>query len=198
MSTDNPFEGVDHQEAMDVLAGLAARNIEEALSPALEGGRVQSCLHIADLATGLVVDQKTTAGHVVGQSIMTDRTAYLCVWQPGYRIFCDKPGNEAGPGCAEQHRMEHKGEYELRCYICEAPIEEALLTPVFIKIALHKPLKVYADWKSRYEYESGLRTFPIAYLCPSHSHLFDVHNPWVWHWPVPSADGLTPEDIIGR
>lgn len=181
MSTDNPFEGLDpEQEGMAKLGALTALGVEEALSAALEGGQVQSCLHAADLAAGLVVGQEKT----------TDRMAFVCPLRHPDRLFCDKPGDTHGPGCLEQHLARHRDELPARCFICERPIEEALLTPVFAKIVLHRPLKVYADWKSSYVYLGGLRTFPVAYLCPTHSHLFDVYNPWVIHWPMTAETAM--------
>ncbi len=184
MSTNaNPFEGLDpKQEGMAKLAAMTAMVVEDALSPALEGRRVQSCLHVVDQATGFIV----------GQSKETDRMAYLCTRHPD-RLICDQPGNSVWPGCLYSHLDDkHRDELPARCFVCEQPIEEPLVTPVFTKIVLHRPLKVYADWKSEYQYLGGLRTMPVAYLCPGHSRLFDVRKPWVIHWPVPSTDDLTP------
>jgi hypothetical protein len=188
MRTNNPFEGLDPEEqGMAKLAAMTALIVEDCLNPALEGRGVQSCLHAVDQATGIVVGQEKT----------TDRMGLLCTRHPD-RLICDQPGDSVWPGCLYSHLdSDHRDELPARCFVCEAPIEGALLTPVFAKIVLHQPLKVYADWKSSYVYLGGLRTMPVTYLCPTHSRLFDVHNPWVIHWPVPTTDDLAPEDIIG-
>jgi hypothetical protein len=67
---------------------------------------------------------------------------------------------------------------------------------VYAKVQLHRPLTVYTTHDRACQYRGTLRTLPITYLCPRHAPMFDVEKPWVIHWPVPSTDGLTPEDVI--
>lgn len=93
----------------------------------------------------------------------------------------------------EHMPTEHKGEVPAICFVCSQPIEEMLLTPVYAKVHLHRPLTVYTSHDRAYQYLGTLRTLPITYLCPRHAPMFDVEKPWVAHWPL-VADDLKPED----
>jgi hypothetical protein len=112
---------------------------------------VQSCLHAVD----------ESAGVMIGQTKQTDRMAFLCTRHPG-KLLCDNPANRIGPGCVYEHMTtQHKDEVPAICFVCKEPIEELVLTPVYAKIGLHRPLTVHTTWDRKFKYLGPLRTLPL-------------------------------------
>lgn len=162
------------------LAAALALTVEDALRPALHGGRVRACEHVT---LGAEWDTKNP------RPVAVDRCAFLCPMHPE-RLVCD-----AGT-CVEDHYAEHHGdEHETAgCFVCkESPIREDF-TPVFAEILLHRnvnlefPEYVMPDGiplqNIGLAYGGVLLTLPVAYLCPEHACLVElpIRMAWPTEW----------------
>ncbi len=175
----------------DVAAGLVtvgaalAQVIEDALQPVLDGGprgRVQSCLH--------GMDEAVKQGVPASGSIDLDHHSLICPMHPHLGILCDEEK------CIESHaRTYHKDDDPVaRCFVCESPIPEDLVTPVFAVVQLHRAVPLWGSFTSGKipAMRGEIWTYPVTFLCLEHAGSVDL--PIRMAWPT-NADNITPEDV---
>lgn len=178
------------QEGMAKVGAMLALAVENALQHATGGpsnGRVQTCLHMGELAS----HRRTTAGKPVPEEGSRDVQVFVCPFHPEHGLLCDTAD------CVSQHYAhEHHGEFdEARCFACEAPMLDPItgmrddFTPVFAEVTLHSAVRVWTPSvrtsRSSYSdtsYVGDLATLPVAYLCPLHADLVEL--PIRMGWPM--------------
>ncbi|SDY15316.1 hypothetical protein SAMN05661080_02484 [Modestobacter sp. DSM 44400] len=185
-------EDLSRLEMISAIPGIAkivgglAQVVENALSPALRGRRVQSCLHIMDeINTRAFMPMDTVEDAEPG------RRPLLCPRHPE-RLLCNKPD------CFYMHYLAHHSDEPdvAVCFVCSTPVADLEFEGVTAEVQLHRQLPFYDDHRhvdAFWTYRGTLGVLPVAYLCPRHDRLIDL--PVQLAWPTGGTDDVQPEDV---
>lgn len=196
-------------ESFSNLAYLFGLSVEDALRPALNGRRVETCLHMHTLFS----TRRTSDGRFVPEEGSRDRQVFVCAIHPHGtattpQLFCQED-------VRQHYETEHHGDYDSAvCAVCETPIRVRArdgsgyvyrgdFTPVFGVIELLKPLPVQflrqprgRDWAvTNGDYLGDITTTAVTHLCPEHAGSVDL--PLRYQWPAGDPTPVEPEEQSG-
>jgi hypothetical protein len=159
---------------------MLALVVEDALAPALgPRQRVHACTHVVGDVSGRNLLR-------TGSSVAVEQRALICPMHPG-ELLCDEDR------CVRHHHQQFHADDDptAYCFVCEIPVPEEVVTPVWGVVQLHRAVPLFAPTTSgRYfTYSGELWTLPVTYLCPRHSGLVEVPIRVAWPTRFPGGVG---------